>query len=113
MCIVTTLGGENVTLKEIVALKSREQTRLMVINQIEKGRYKGVEAARILNLSLRQIRRLTSDYLIEGAAALSHGNRDRKPVNAIDERQKQAVIDFYRGEFTGFTNPPCRLPSAS
>jgi transposase len=89
-------------MKEMVALNSKEQTRLMVINQIEKGRYKGVEAAQVLNLSLRQIRRLTSDYRIEGAAGLAHGNRGRKPANAIDEEQKQKVIDFYRGEFAGF-----------
>jgi transposase len=89
-------------MKEMVALNSKEQKRLIVLNQIEKGRYKGVEAAQVLNLSLRQIRRLTAGYRIEGAVALAHGNRGRKPANAIDEGQKQAVIDFYRGEFTGF-----------
>jgi len=74
----------------------------MVLNQVEAGRYKGQEAADILDLSLRQIRRLVSAYREEGASAIAHGNRGRKPPNAIDEALRRRVIELFQGKYAGF-----------
>jgi transposase len=89
-------------MKEMVALNSKEQKRLMVLNQMEAGRCKGEEAAQLLNLSLRHTRRLTMAYRKNGVAAIAHGNRGKKPYNAIDEEQKKQVIAFYEGKYAGF-----------
>lgn len=86
----------------MVTLNRQEQKRLVVLNQVAAGRYKLIEAAAILNLSLRQIRRLNTVYHREGVAALAHGNRGRKPINAVDETLKQRVIDYYEGKYGGF-----------
>lgn len=89
-------------MKEDVTLNSKEQKRLMILNQVEAGRYKGQEAAEMLDLSLRQTRRLISCYRKEGASALAHGNRGRKPPNVIDEKMKEQIIGLYRGEYARF-----------
>ena len=71
-------------MKELVILNKKEQKRSMVLNQMEKGEMIGREAAEVLNLSLRHVRRLTAAYRKEGVAALAHGNRGRKPHHALD-----------------------------
>lgn len=88
--------------EEVVTLNTREQKRLIVLNQVEAGRCKGQEAADVLDLSLRQTRRLISDYRREGASALAHGNRGRKPVNAIGDVLRQQVIGLFQGKYAGF-----------
>ncbi len=46
----------------------------------------GREAADVLRISLRHLRRVIASYRKEGAVALAHGNRGRKPTNAIDDK---------------------------
>jgi len=53
---------ENVTMEGMVPLNKREQKRLMVLNYVEKGKMRGGEAAVVLGISLRHVRRLLADY---------------------------------------------------
>ena len=64
--------------EDSVTLSSREQRRLMVLNQLGSGALVNSEAAALLGLSIRQVRRLRGQYGRRGAAALSHGNRGRR-----------------------------------
>jgi transposase len=89
-------------MKEMVTLNSQEQKRLVVLNQMAAGRYRGIEAAQVLNLSLRQIRRLNTAYQKNGVAVLAHGNRGKKSPRAIREELRQQIIDFYEGKYAGF-----------
>jgi len=61
----------------LVTLSREEQKRLKVLNQVERGEVVGWEAAQVLGVSLRHIRRLLGAYRKEGAQALAHGNRGR------------------------------------
>jgi transposase len=88
-------------MKEIVALNQKEQRRLVVLNQVEKGKMIGKEAAEVLGLSLRQVRRILAAYRKEGAAALAHGNRERKPCHALDESLRRQVIELAQSTYTG------------
>lgn len=65
-------------------MKEREQKRLLVLNRVIGGQTTAKEAAELLDLSIRQVRRILAAYRKEGAAALAHGNRGRKPANATD-----------------------------
>ena len=49
----------------------KEQKRLVVVLEVEAGRMIGREAAEVLGLSLRQVRRLIAAYQREGAAGLA------------------------------------------
>jgi hypothetical protein len=64
-----------VTMKEMVILNKKEQKRLVVLNQVERGKMIGREVSEVLYLSLRHTRRLLAAYRKDGAVALAHGNR--------------------------------------
>ncbi len=85
----------------LVTLSKKEQKRLMVLNQVEMGRVTSIEAAGVLDLSLRHIRRLLAAYRKEGAAALAHGNRGRKPPNALGSGLRKQVLELARSTYAG------------
>lgn len=72
-----------------------------MLNEVEVGRMRGWEAAEVLTLSLRHVRRLLAAYIKEGAQALAHGNRGRKPRNALDEGLKERVVGLARSIYAG------------
>jgi hypothetical protein len=43
-----------------------------------------------------------ASYRKEGAAALAHGNRGRKPANAIGDDVRQRIVDLAAGTYSGF-----------
>lgn len=83
----------------MVTLTQDEQRRLMVLNQV--GGLVGLQAADILGISLRHLRRLRAAYRKEGAAALAHGNRGRKPRHALHAGVKERVVELARGTYAG------------
>jgi len=92
---------ENVTMRELVTLSKKEQKRLMVLNQVEIGNIVGKEGAEVLGISLRHVRRLLAAYRKEGAAALAHGNRGRKPPNTLGEDLRKQVLELIRSTYAG------------
>lgn len=89
-------------MERVVTLNKREQKRLMVLNQVEKGKMRGGEAAVVLGISLRHVRRLLASYRREGAGGLAHGNRHRKPPNTLDSSIRERVIGLVRSKYAGF-----------
>jgi len=87
-----------------VTLSRNEQRRLMVLNHLGSGAISGHEAAGLLGLSERQVRRLRRAYAAEGAKALAHGNRGRRPSNAFDRTLRQRVVQLARGRYAGFNH---------
>jgi len=91
-------------MKEKVTLNKKEQKRLMVLNQVETGKMIGKEAAEVSGLSLRHVRRILAAYRKEGAAALAHGNRGRRPCHALDESLKKRVLELAQSIYAGCNN---------
>ena len=58
-------------------MDTQEQKRMMVLNRLLVGQLTAVEAAVLLDLSERQVRRLFAGYQKEGAAALVHNGAVR------------------------------------
>ncbi len=65
-----------------------------MLNGVLAGWLKVAEAATLLGVSERHTWRLLAAYRKEGAAALAHGNRGRKPVHAIGEGVKGRVVEL-------------------
>ena len=82
-------------------MNSREQQRLMVLNQVMGGELSGEEAAVLMGVSVRQMRRLMAAYRKEGAAALAHGNRGRVPVHALATPVKARVVEAAQTTYGG------------
>ena len=94
-------------LKETVSLSAKEQQRVMVLNQVQRGELTGGQAAELMRLSLRQVRRLLAGYRREGVAALAHGNRGRGPAHAIPEETRKRVVELAQDPYGGLNH--CHL----
>ena len=78
-----------------------EQTRLHVLNSVLEHQLPAAQAAEILGVSERHAWRLLAAYRREGAAALAHGNRGRKPRNAVSDGEANAVIQLASTTYAG------------
>ena len=88
-------------MKEIVSLNRKEQQRAMVLNQVERGGLTGEQAAVLVGLSLRQVRRLLVAYRKEGVAAFAHGNRGQRPAHALPQETRKRVLALAQGPYAG------------
>jgi transposase len=91
-------------MKERLTLNRKEQTRVIVMNQVETEKLGINQAATLLKISERQAWRILAAYRKEGAGGLAHGNRERKPVNALTEELRQQVIELAGSKYKGFNH---------
>jgi hypothetical protein len=68
---------ENASMQEILTLNRKEQTRLMVLNEVKGKKLTMEKAAALPELSPHHTWRLFSVYRKEGASVLAHGNRGK------------------------------------
>ena len=85
-----------------ITLNEKEQKRLMVLNKVSRGELTGAAAADLLGKSLRQVRRMVSRYRKKGAAGVVHGNRGRRPVNALEKETGRQILKLARTTYQGF-----------
>jgi transposase len=84
-----------------LTLTQREQGRLEILNRVLEHRLDVSHASRILGVSERHMWRILAAYREEGAAALAHGNRGRRPVNALDPEVVSIVVELARTRYQG------------
>lgn len=85
-----------------IAMSQRERDRLRVLHSVVEGQRSQVEAARLLRLSPRQVRRLVQRLQQGGDAALVHGLRGRPSNHRKDVKLRRQVLRLYRKEFHDF-----------
>jgi len=90
-------------MKELT-LNPREQGRLIILNKIGQKVISAKQAAEALGMSLRHTRRLLATYRKEGAQALAHGNRGRKPANSLDDGLRIRIVTLARTIYQGCNN---------
>ena len=86
---------------ETVTLNLKEQKRLLVLNRINQGKLNGEQAADLLGLSVRHVRRMLARYRGEGAKALAHGNRGRESQRRLEQGQRSRIVSLARGLYAG------------
>ena len=84
-----------------VTLNQREQTRLHVLNTVLEHQLPVCQAAEIMGVSDRHVWRMLAAYHKEGAAALAHGNRGRRPRNAVSDAEAAAVVQLASTTYGG------------
>ncbi len=82
-------------------MNQREQARLHVLNSVLEYQVPIAQAAELLRVSQRHARRLLAGYRQQGAAALAHGNRGRRPHNAIPAAEAAAVVELATQRYEG------------
>lgn len=79
---------------------AQSRHRTYVLDHVVAGSLTLDEAARILRLSTRQIRRLIVRHT-DGPAGLVHGNRGRPPANRIEEELRRHVVELATTTYAG------------
>ena len=85
-----------------VELRMKEQEKYEVIKELVDHNGNKNRASKKLGISRRQIDRLIIKYKEKGKAGFVHGNRSRKPVNAINHSISEDIILLYNNKYQDF-----------
>lgn len=85
-----------------IIMSVKELRRLHVIQQVLERKMKQVQAAEVLGLSDRQIRRLVKRVGVEGECGLVHRSRGRFSNRAMDGKVKARVLRLYQAQYSDF-----------
>jgi transposase len=86
----------------IIMATQGELRRLHVVQKVLEGGLKQVEAAEILSLSSRHIRRVVKRVRREGQRGIVHRLRGRPSNRKLGDQFKDKVIKLYRESYKGF-----------
>jgi transposase len=87
---------------ELLTMSAKELSRLEVMQQIARKQLSQKEAARMLSLGVRQIKRLLQRYRQQGAAGLVSKHRGRKANNRLSEEVKRKALNLLKTKYQGF-----------
>lgn len=89
-------------MKEIIAMSTKEAERIGIFDRLNKREIKQKHAAKLLGLSIRQVRRLSKRYKKEGAAGLVHRLRGTESYRKIAKEDINAAIAVMREKYADF-----------
>jgi transposase len=81
-------------MRETITMSKHEQRRMWVVSRVMAGELGVPEAAGLLGLSERSIRRLRARMEREGPAALVHGDRGRVSPRRLPEVTRAQVLEL-------------------
>src|SRR5437870_876206 len=67
-----------------LSLTAEQQRRVAIVTRLEADAMSVSEAAELLGVSTRHVRRLRERFAQDGMAAVVHRNQGRRPVNRTD-----------------------------
>jgi transposase len=87
---------------KLLEMSAKEISRLEVMQRVSKKHMSQKEASRILDVSVRQIKRLGRRYREQGAAGLVSKHRGRKANNRLSEEVKRKALSLLKTKYQGF-----------
>jgi transposase len=88
--------------RDIIMLKQKELKQLHVINKVIEGVLTQRQAAEIVSLSERQIRRIMKRIEAEGEKGIQHRSRGKESSRRIPEKLVLRVVQLYQEKYQGF-----------
>ena len=85
-----------------IPMSQKERDVLKVMHAVLRGERSQAEAARLLDLSTRQVRRLHKKLRAQGDSAIVHGLRGKPSNHQPDPDLKRAALKAYRQQFADF-----------
>src|ERR1700722_8979406 len=85
-----------------ITMNQKERDVLKILHGVLRGERSQAEAARLLDLSTRQVRRIQRKLQAQGDAALVHGLRGQPSNHQPKIAFKQAVLEAYRLRYRDF-----------
>ena len=88
--------------EDILMVRQKELKRLHVIKKVLEKGIKQIEAAEVLCLSSRQIRRIVKRVKLEGDKGVIHKSRGQPSKRRIPDTIKDKIIGLYRSQYWDF-----------
>ena len=88
--------------RDRIEMSQQERDRLKVLHGVEQGQYSQAKAAQLLNLTVRQVRRLQQRLREHGDAGLVHRLRGQPSNHQLERKLRQRVLREYRKHYAGF-----------
>jgi hypothetical protein len=85
-------------------MSERQWKRWDAMARVAAGKMTMQEAATVLGLTVRQVRRMRRRVEQEGRAGLAHGNRGRQPVNKLAPDVQARVLKLRRTRYVDFND---------
>jgi len=83
-------------------MSNQELNRYDIIKRLIRGELNGTEVSGLINLSVRQVRRLKASVREQGAKALIHGNRGRKSNRCLPDKERNKIINLLHRHYSDF-----------
>ena len=83
-------------------MSSKELSRLEVMQKLEEKRMRQKQAAHLLGLSVRQVKRLLRAYRDHAAQGLVSKRRGRPSNNRLPEETRRQALSLLKGKYKGF-----------
>jgi transposase len=87
---------------ELLTMSKRELTRLEIMQRIKEKRLTQKEAANMLGISLRQVKRLWKAFQAKGAKGLVSQRRGKPSNNRLDAGIAQQALDLIQAKYHDF-----------
>lgn len=87
---------------QILQMSTKELNRLEVMQKLEEKRMRQKEAAHILGLSVRHVKRLLKNYRREGAQGLVSKRRGRPSNNRLSDETYRKALGLLKSKYEGF-----------
>lgn len=87
----------------LIPMSDRDINRFKVLQDVRERRLRQVDAADILNISTRQVRRLLSQLNQHGASSLAHGARGRPSNRRYPDAFRAEVLNIIRAQYADFS----------
>ena len=87
---------------ELLTMSNREITRIEIMQRLKEKRLTQKEAAGMLGISTRQVKRLWRAYRKKGAAGLVSKRRGKPSNNRLDAGVAQQALDLIKEKYEDF-----------
>jgi transposase len=88
--------------KDMIVMSTKELKRVPVIHNLIEGRVNQLDAANIIGLSTRQLRRIVKEVKEKGDIAITHGSRGKRSNAAKDSILKNKILALCKDTYNGF-----------
>ena len=80
----------------LLTMSKREVDRYQILSRLLRQEINGSQAAELLRLSVRQIKRLKKRVRERGASGLIHGHRGQPGNRRLPEEERERIVSFLR-----------------
>lgn len=87
---------------EMLLMSSKERKRMVLLNEVKKGRLSVAEAGRTIGLSYRQTKRIWQRFQKQGEAGLIHQSRGKPGGRRKEPKLRRQVLSRYQQRYPDF-----------